>query len=102
MSRVSNKPYFVYVLWSETGRRFYIGITEDVHYRLEQHNSGQSRWTARYAPWLVVFEKRCPDYTSARKLENELKRQKGGVGFYALTGLHRERMKKQPGSSSSS
>jgi hypothetical protein len=27
------------------------------------------------------------DYTTARKLENELKRQKGGAGFYTQTGL---------------
>ena len=28
MSRVSDKPYFVYVLWSLSGERFYTGISE--------------------------------------------------------------------------
>jgi putative endonuclease len=91
MSRVSNTPYVVYVLWGETGQRFYIGVTENLYQRLAQHNQGLSRWTARYRPWLVVFEQTCADYTAARRLENELKRQKGGNGFYALTGLNANR-----------
>ena len=90
MSRVSGKPYFVYVLWSPSARRFYIGVTEDVNHRLGQHNQGLSRWTARYRPWSLVFHQVCRDYTAARKLENELKRQNGGAGFYARTGLNRE------------
>ncbi len=55
MSRVSDKRYFVYVLWSTPGRRFYIGISEDPQKRLEQHNSGEHGWTARHRPWEVVY-----------------------------------------------
>ena len=29
MSRVSGKPYFVYLLWSTSKRKFYIGIREE-------------------------------------------------------------------------
>jgi putative endonuclease len=88
MSRVSDKPYFVYVLWSPpSGQRFYIGISEDVPNRLRQHNDGRSRWSSRYSPWNVAFVRECSTYTEARKLENDLKRQKGGAGFFAKTGL---------------
>jgi predicted GIY-YIG superfamily endonuclease len=90
MSRVSDKPYWVYVLWSPSGRRFYTGISECVRERLAQHNEGVSRWTARYRPWELVYSRRFPDYTAARKFENELKRQKGGAGFFAATGLSRD------------
>jgi predicted GIY-YIG superfamily endonuclease len=89
MSRVSGKPYFVYILWSEGGRRFYIGISEDISHRLSTHNEGRSRWTARYVPWTLVYQEAHSDYWSARLRENELKRQKGGDGFYRLTGLNR-------------
>jgi predicted GIY-YIG superfamily endonuclease len=41
MSRVSGKPYFVYILWSPAGRRFYIGISENLVYRLQQHNEAR-------------------------------------------------------------
>lgn len=30
MSRVFGKPHFLYVLWSAGGRRFYIGVSEDI------------------------------------------------------------------------
>ena len=88
MSRVSGKPYFVYVLWSPSGRRFYIGISEDPENRLEQHNSTEGRgWSARHRPWTLVYTEKCSDYTTAKKRENELKKQKGGNGFFEKTGL---------------
>jgi|SRR5258708_2679685 len=87
MSRVSGKPYFVYVLWSDSAHRFYIGISEDPVIRLDQHNSGQHGWTSRLRPWRLVFTEEQPDYTSAKKRENDLKAQKGGKGFFAKTGL---------------
>ena len=88
MSRVSGKPYSVYVLWSSAGRRFYIGISERVAHRLEQHNNGLSRWTSRYCPWTLVYSREFPNYTEARKFESRLKHQKGGMGFFKHTGLH--------------
>jgi putative endonuclease len=88
MSRVSDKPYFVYVLWSSSGRRFYIGISEDPKHRLLQHNSSNpAAWSRRYRPWDLVHSERYPDYSSARRRELELKSQKGGNGFFVKTGL---------------
>jgi putative endonuclease len=92
MSRVSDKPYFVYVLWSVSGSCFYIGISEDPATREEQHNSGNFKsWTKRYRPWALVFSEPHPDYKSARKREIELKAQKSGKGFFAKTGLDPQR-----------
>lgn len=90
MSRVSDRPYFVYVLWSPLGRRFYTGISENIDHRLRQHNDGLSKWTSRYRPWTLVYSQRFADYTAARKFENQLKRQKGGIGFFKTTGLSRD------------
>jgi putative endonuclease len=88
MSRVSNKPYFLYVLWSQSGRRFYIGISDDPLHREQQHNSGILKaWSKRYRPWSIVFREQHPNYSSARRRELELKRQKGGKGFFDKTGL---------------
>ena len=66
MSRVSGKPYSVYVLWSQRAGRFYIGISEDPQKRLGQHNHSGRGWTARYAPWSLVYQEICQDYTAAR------------------------------------
>ena len=87
MSRVSGKPYFVYVLWSEGGRRFYVGVSEDPEVRLQQHNHGGRGWTSRYAPWRLVYTEPHRDYQAARKRELQLKAQKRGRGFWTATRL---------------
>jgi len=88
MSRVSDKSYFVYVLWSVSGRCFYIGTSENPLKRLEQHNSGvYGSWSKRHRPWNLVFTEQHPDYKQARKRELQLKAQKGGAGFFAMTRL---------------
>ena len=81
-------PYRVYVLQNREGR-FYAGLTEDVTRRLEQHNAGESRWTKGRGPWKIVWKSGELSLTDARKLENRLKRQGRGKGFYTITGLHR-------------
>jgi len=92
MTRVSNRPYFVYVLWSPSGHRFYIGISEDPQHRLLQHNSSNAAaWSRRHRPWELVYSERHPNYSEARRCELELKSQKGGKGFFAKTSLEAER-----------
>src|SRR5437870_3182010 len=92
MSRVSNRPYFLYVLWSASARRCYIGISEAPANRLQQHNSGEfGGWTTRYRPWTLVVSEEYPTYAEARHRELELKAQKGGKGFFAKTGLDPDR-----------
>ena len=92
MSRVADRPYFLYVLWSETARRFYIGISEDPDQRLAQHNSGESAgWTRRHQPWVLVHSERYETFGEARRRELALKAQKGGAGFFRKTGLDPQR-----------
>ena len=88
MSRVSGRPYFVYILWSASARRFYIGVAASPIDRLAQHNSGTYRsWTKSYRPWTLVKTEQYANYTTARGRELELKAQKGGRGFFEKTGL---------------
>jgi putative endonuclease len=78
--------YQVYVIENAAGK-FYIGLSENVQIRLQQHNEGISRRTRNRGPWRVVWTSEPLSLPDARKLENRLKRQKGGVGFRFLTGL---------------
>ena len=80
--------YQVYVIQNPEGR-FYIGLSENVPVRLAQHNAGVSTWTKSRGPWVLRWTSSALSITDARKLENLLKRQKGGTGFYRLTGLPR-------------
>ena len=77
------KKYEVYVIQSECGHR-YIGLTENLAKRLSQHNAGLSKWTKRYSGWKIIFLKNYLTLTEARKLENKLKKQKGGEGLNKL------------------
>ncbi len=80
--------YSVYVLRNERGQH-YIGLSEDAAKRLEQHNTGESKWTKGRGPWSLCWIREGLTLSEARKLENELKSQKGGEGFYRMTGLSR-------------
>ncbi len=80
--------YRVYVIRNREGK-FYIGLSDDVARRVQQHNAGQSRWTKGRGPWTIVWQSEESSLTDAKKLENRLKRQGRGKDFYAITGLHR-------------
>jgi len=83
----SARGYQVYVLQNPSGK-FYIGLSENVQLRRQQHNSGRSNWTSKHpGPWSLVWCGPPTTLSEARKLENLLKRQKGGSGFYRITGL---------------
>ena len=64
-----------------------MGLTSDLDRRLEEHNTGRSKWTRKHGPWERIWQQGPLTLTEARQLENQLKRQKGGRGFIALTGL---------------
>jgi putative endonuclease len=78
--------YRVYVIQNRDGK-FYIGLSDDVDRRINQHNVGDSRWTRRKGPWTLIWQSEEMNLSDARKLELLLKRQKGGDGFYRITGL---------------
>src|SRR6059058_4322968 len=75
--------YRVYVLQNREGR-FYIGITDDVARRMGQHHAGESRWTKGRGPWRLAWQSEQLSLSDARKLENRLKRQGRGTGFYSI------------------
>ncbi len=78
--------YRVYILRNPLGRH-YIGLSDDVSRRVQQHNDGVSTWTRSRGPWTLVWQSESCVLSEARKLENRLKRQKGGAGLFRLTGL---------------
>ena len=80
--------YRVYVL-ENCEAKFYTGLSEGVARRVEQHNTGQSRWTKGRDPWTIVWQSDELSLSEARKLENRLKRQKGGHGLLHLLGVPR-------------
>src|SRR5271167_2971257 len=48
--------YFVYVLYSRTTNRHYIGFTTHITQRIGQHNSGITKSTKGRGPWVLVHQ----------------------------------------------
>ncbi len=70
--------YYVYILYSKSFDKYYIGSSQDPGRRLESHNtSARSSYTAKYRPWemaaiFVAGETRA----EAEAMEKYLKQQK--------------------------
>lgn len=50
-----SKHFYVYVLLSQSDGNFYIGFTQDIHKRLEQHNRGENKSTAPRTPFKLIY-----------------------------------------------
>ncbi len=67
---------WVYILRGTSGRH-YIGSTNDLERRVEEHRRGQTHTTRRLGTELVLVAKlELPTLKEARALERELKRKK--------------------------
>ncbi|QLE01148.1 GIY-YIG nuclease family protein [Galbibacter sp. BG1] len=64
---------FVYVIRSLKDARFYVGMTMDVEKRLKEHNSGKTKSTKGYRPWILIHTEVLPDREAARAREKYLK-----------------------------
>jgi putative endonuclease len=80
--------YRVYIIQNHEGK-FYIGLSDDLARRIDQHNLGISKWTRGKGPWTLIWQSEEMNLSNARKLELSLKRQKGGNGFYWMIGVSR-------------
>ena len=69
--------YFVYILYSEKGTCYYVGMTKNMTKRLHTHNSGYVQSTKPYLPWRVVHTETHPSLEKARKREKYLKSAAG-------------------------
>lgn len=68
---------YVYILESEAGEHFYVGLTEDVVARLRTHNSGSVQHTAKFGPWKLRTYVAFSDDARAAALEKYLKSGSG-------------------------
>ena len=70
--------YYVYVLYSPSLDRYYIGQTEDLEIRLRQHQTGQYKGTFTHQSndWVLFHSIECPSRSVALKIETHIKRMK--------------------------
>ena len=70
--------FYVYVIYSLKSNTYYIGTTDDVARRLEEHNSKfySKAFTSKGIPWELKLSYLCQNSNQAYKLEIFLKRMK--------------------------
>ena len=76
--------YYVYAISSLCRNYIYVGLTDNVARRLEQHNKGYNRSTKPYAPYELLFTQVCVDRAEARRLEKYYKSGCGKEYLYRL------------------
>jgi len=70
--------HFVYILYSKSADKYYIGETENLATRLHQHNIGyfKGSFTSLARDWEIYFKIECQDIQIARKIERHIKKMK--------------------------
>lgn len=70
--------HYVYILETLAERtRYYVGLTQDLRDRLDRHNRGEVRSTARFRPWRVKTAVAFRDRVRAAAFEQYLKTASG-------------------------
>lgn len=74
--------FYIYILRSKTTQRYYVGSTEDVHKRLDQHNAGRSTSTSTRSgmPWELIHTEHFVSRSEAMLQERRIKAR--GVARY--------------------
>lgn len=74
---------FVYILFSKTLNKYYIGEAIHVESRLIEHNSGfyKKAFTSASKDWSLFLTIECQDRVQARKIETHLKNMKS-IKYY--------------------
>jgi len=71
--------FYVYILKSIKTGRYYIGSTNNIERRLEEHNSGKTKSLRGYLPFELVYKEFYNDRVSAVRRERYIKAQKSRV-----------------------
>ena len=70
--------FSVYVLFSSSHKKTYIGYTSDLNNRLLSHNFLATKgYTLRYRPWVLIYKENFATKSEALKREKELKSGQG-------------------------
>jgi putative endonuclease len=80
--------YYVYILQSCKNNKLYIGQTNNIERRIEDHNSGLGgKYTRQNSPWILVHSEQHPNRVSAVRRERFLKSTRGSLEKKRLAGI---------------
>ena len=74
------KMYYTYILQSiNEPEHFYVGVTNDLQRRFQEHNSGQSIHSNKYKPWKIRGYIAFDNEEKAQQFEHFLKTGNGRI-----------------------
>jgi putative endonuclease len=76
--------FFVYALSSSIKNYIYVGLTNNLERRVQQHNLGKEKTTSSYLPFKIIYQKSFQTRQEARRHEKYLK---SGCGKEFLKNL---------------
>ena len=65
--------FTVYAIKSQRDGRIYVGFTSDIDRRLKEHNSGKTKSTKGFVPWVLIYTEEKDCRMAARAREKYLK-----------------------------
>ena len=71
------KFFYVYILFNKVKDFIYIGYSEDLKQRINEHNHGQSKSTKAYLPLKLIHYEAYRNIKDAKRREMYLKTNKG-------------------------
>ncbi|NNJ70959.1 MAG: GIY-YIG nuclease family protein [Kiritimatiellales bacterium] len=63
----------VYILYSESLAKYYVGFSNSASSRLRQHRKEKNHWTARADDWELIWKQAVDSTAAARVLEKKIK-----------------------------
>jgi putative endonuclease len=81
--------YFVYAIYSEHRNYIYVGISNDIDRRLNEHNLGYNKTTKPYRPFVLIHQEQFPSRPEARIREKALKSSTGKRFLRKLIDNHK-------------
>jgi putative endonuclease len=75
---------FVYILQSDSTGKFYVGSTDHLERRVQEHQRGKNLATRGRGPWNLVYSEKYESLHDARSREAEIKRWKSAKLIQAL------------------
>ena len=68
--------YVVYILYSSSIDKYYVGYTNDIERRLSEHNRKKGKYTDGGIPWRLVHHEEYKSKSEAMNREKTIKSQK--------------------------
>ena len=65
--------YYVYILYSISVDRYYVGQTSNLEDRLKRHNQGRSKYTKSGIPWKLMYKESFETRSEAMAREKKIK-----------------------------